>query len=112
MAWPLGYTVLPYLDTNPSDTRDTRPWGVSDDGLVIVGGAYTTDTKQHAVYWTQSGIVDLGLLDPSGGFSVAYSTTSDGSIIVGQAEMPTQRMWRFAGHLAAAWSISEPSLAG
>jgi probable HAF family extracellular repeat protein len=82
MAWPAGYTLLPGL---PSGTA-TYAYGISGDGLVVVGEAYDSGDNEHAAYWTiDTGPVDLGFL-PGGSYSLAQGTNSDGSVIVGYGD--------------------------
>lgn len=85
MAWPLGYTLLPGL---PGGTG-TYAYGVSGDGLVVVGEADDSAFNSHAVYWTDdTAPIDLGFL-PGGGWAFAVAANFDGSVIVGTAEDAT-----------------------
>ena len=71
---------VPYDGTNLSGAN-----GVSADGSVIVGNAYTSDGAAHAFRWDAgNGMVDLGILRSGKGLdSSAVSTSADGNTIVG-----------------------------
>jgi probable HAF family extracellular repeat protein len=59
-------------------------YGVSADGSVVVGVAYTNLVKYHAFRWTESeGMQDLGTLGGWG--SAALGVSADGSVVVGYA---------------------------
>ena len=78
---------LPHFE--PS-TRDSEANGVSGDGSVVVGLAYTKfNDDKHAVVWSGSNWAsqtDLGTLKAdNSGFSSAYATNRDGSVVVGSA---------------------------
>ncbi len=63
--------------------------GVSSNGSVIVGSAFTNAGSSQAFRWTTStGMVGLGGL--GGGYSAAHAVSADGSIIVGNASVPAQ----------------------
>ena len=80
---------------------------VSDDGLVIAGSGYvSTLARTEAFYWTEdTGVVGLGYLPPANGSlagvkSVPRDMTSDGRLIVGFNEEPTNTrsfVWTAAG---------------
>jgi probable HAF family extracellular repeat protein len=94
-SWPGGYTALPGL------TSGTGTWayGVSGDGLVVVGEADDASNNAHAVYWTQSsGPVDLGSMPGFSGGQWANAASADGSVIVGVAgsdDLTTQHAFRW-----------------
>lgn len=82
--------------------RQTESWasGISADGRVVVGGAYTSgDAAERAFLWTQSGgMVDLGTL--GGAESEARDVSADGTVVVGKAESgagPHAFRWTQAG---------------
>jgi len=59
-------------------------YGVSGDGNVVVGQAYTAAGIPRAFRWTAAnGMQDLG--DLGGGDAVAYDANADGSIVVGRS---------------------------
>ncbi len=102
----LGFEAFRWKDLNgnglidPNETLDTHPefglgdlpggsfsskaYGVSADGLIVVGMG-TSASGTEAFRWTSGGGM-VGLGDLSGGsfFSEAYDTSADGSIVVGQ----------------------------
>jgi hypothetical protein len=71
---------------------NSRAFGVSSDGTVIVGDAEFPDPNnlisglsRKAFRWTQaSGFQNLGDLQPAG-LSIATAVTGDGTVVVGQA---------------------------
>ncbi len=72
-----------------------RAAGIAGDGSVVVGVSQTTGNR--AFRWTSAdGMQDLGLL-PSGTFSDATGISSDGSTIVGFADIP-------AGYRSFVWT--------
>lgn len=78
---------LPHFE--PS-TRDSEAYGVSGDGSVVVGLAYTKfNDDKHAVVWSGSNWAsqtDLGTLKAdNSGYSYANATNRDGSVVVGSA---------------------------
>jgi probable HAF family extracellular repeat protein len=59
-------------------------YGVSGDGQVVVGQAYTSTWVPRAFRWTAAtGMQDLG--DLGGGDAVAYDANADGSVVVGRS---------------------------
>jgi probable HAF family extracellular repeat protein len=59
-------------------------FGVSGDGKVVVGQAYTSAGIERAFRWTTAtGMQDLG--DLGGGGAVAYDANADGSVVVGRS---------------------------
>ncbi|MBY0111499.1 MAG: hypothetical protein K2Y21_01655 [Phycisphaerales bacterium] len=57
--------------------------GLSGDGAVVIGQSGSS-TGDRAVRWTQAtGLVNLGVLQPSDAFSYAGATNADGSVVVG-----------------------------
>lgn len=79
-----GMVSLGTLD-NGEDTS-SHAYGVSGDGLVIVGSSNTADDRgQTAFRWTEAnGLVSLGRLN-DGNVSEAFAASQDGSVVVGQA---------------------------
>lgn len=78
---------LPHFE--PS-MRDSEAYGVSGDGSVVVGLAYTKfNDDKHAVVWSGSNWAsqtDLGTLKAdNSGYSYANATNRDGSVVVGSA---------------------------
>lgn len=62
-------------------------YGVSADGLVVVGEANDENfgSDRYAFRWTSAGgMVSLGVLN-GGTYSKAYATNADGSVVVGEA---------------------------
>jgi probable HAF family extracellular repeat protein len=58
--------------------------GISSDGSVVVGYGFTTSGYSEAMRWTSaSGMVGLGHLPTGSVASLAYATSSDGSVVVG-----------------------------
>ena len=75
---------------------------VSGNGQVLVGVAFSTGgTRDHAFRWTQAGgMQDLGALPGSQFGAHAYSTNSDGSVVVGIGDSAQGRQgyrWPQAG---------------
>lgn len=63
---------------------------ISGDGLVVVGESAVPKTDNqfysHAFRWTlDGGMVDLGTLGNTAGYSRATATNSDGTVVVGQS---------------------------
>jgi probable HAF family extracellular repeat protein len=81
----VSFTGLGDLGGGPFSSR---AWGVSADGLVVVGAsAYESrfgSTIEHAFRWTRdNGMEDLGALPSGIGISNAFAASADGSVIVG-----------------------------
>lgn len=73
-----GLTTLGSLVANGGSSGNA----ISDDGMVVVGRADTSDS-QRAFRWTEaSGMEDLGVL-PGTGTSGAMGTNADGSVVAG-----------------------------
>jgi probable HAF family extracellular repeat protein len=59
-------------------------YGVSGDGLVVVGNGTDHNGSPEAFRWTSDGgMVGIGDLPDGPAYSLAYGTNSDGSIVVG-----------------------------
>lgn len=82
--WSSGDSMVS-LGTLPGKTGSEAK-GVSRDGMVVVGNAYTflaPTPDSHAFRWTQGGgMVDLGVL-PGTTESHAYSVSGNGGVVVG-----------------------------
>lgn len=66
-----------------SDAETSSGWGISGDGLSIVGLGWVTPGSAHAVQWRSStGMVDMGSTSV-GRSSRANNTNFDGSVVVG-----------------------------
>lgn len=66
-----------------SDAETSSGWGISGDGLSIVGLGWVTPGSAHGVQWRGgTGMVDLGTTTP-GNSSRANATNFDGSVVVG-----------------------------
>ncbi len=61
-------------------------WATVPDGSVVVGQS-SNETGGRAFRWTPNGMMSLGVL-PGGVWSTAIALSSDGSVIVGQADLP------------------------
>ncbi len=69
----------------PGGLPGSNAIAVSVDGQVIVGQARAADGAQEPMRWTASrGMESLGRLSPSLG-GLAWSTSGDGSIVIGQS---------------------------
>jgi probable HAF family extracellular repeat protein len=88
--WTSGNMVD--LDAPANGGPDSRAFGVSSDGTVIVGDADFPDPNnlisgksRKGFRWTQAGgFQNLGDFQP-GGLSIATDVTGDGTVVVGQA---------------------------
>jgi probable HAF family extracellular repeat protein len=71
----------------PGGTLESRAFGVSGNGLVVVGVSSTSSTSvnAHAFRWSNGTMEDLGVL-PGAVYSSAYGTSSDGSVVVGYSD--------------------------
>ena len=91
--WTLSAGTLD-LGTLLGAAGNSIAFGISDDASTIVGWSNTTPgspfpSGQHAFRWTQAGgMQDLGSLQGSSGTSIAYAANGDGSVVVGQTDMP------------------------
>ena len=80
-SWSQSITWLGTLGGNES-----RAYGVSADGAVVVGGSYNAAGRGRAFRWTASGgMQDLGRLPGSRWGSAAYGVSADGAVVVGKA---------------------------
>ena len=79
----MGQASFQGLGDLPGNLFDSSAWGVSADGMVVVGQADPTIGRE-AFRWTSGGGM-LGLGDLPGGsfFSNAYAVSGDGSVVVG-----------------------------
>jgi probable HAF family extracellular repeat protein len=61
-------------------------YGMTSDGRIVVGAAYTAQGRWRAFRWREidNTMIDLGTL--GGIHSYAYDVSADGSVIVGQAQ--------------------------
>ena len=60
--------------------------GVSGDGSVVVGYGANSSGRTEAFSWSDGTTTGLGFLNPpSAGFSQAFGTNSDGSVVVGMS---------------------------
>lgn len=58
--------------------------GISLDGRVVVGAAWTGDPEIHSFYWTPTGgMIDLGTL--GGGYSFPSTVSADGRVVIGRS---------------------------
>jgi probable HAF family extracellular repeat protein len=81
----------------PGGPVTSEAFGVSPDGLIVVGSSAVTGTNQfHAVAWTRDGgLVDLGL--KSGGtMRTGYAVTNDG-VVSGETTTPVAAKATLAG---------------
>lgn len=77
-----GVLILPGL----SSGHDTKPYGISNDGLTVAGYSTNSSNQMRAVRWTQAGgTQDLGVL-PGFTNSWALDVSGDGSTVVGRLE--------------------------
>jgi probable HAF family extracellular repeat protein len=97
VRWALSDGVTRDLGTLLGSAGNSIAFGMSDDASTIIGWSNTTSATgpgsfpsgQHAFRWTQStGMVDLGSLAGVNGLSFAWATNGDGSVVVGQTDMP------------------------
>jgi probable HAF family extracellular repeat protein len=90
VAWaalPSLAQQLIWLGTLPGGD-ESRAFGVSADGSVVVGWAEDAAGQTRAFRWTAArGMQDLGTL--GGSKSVAFGVSADGSVVVGWAENAT-----------------------
>ncbi len=78
-----GIVGIGYL----GDGFQSRAFGISADGSVVVGDSWTTSTIE-AFRWTGAGgMVGLGTL-PGGAFAQAFDVSADGSVVVGLSFTP------------------------
>ncbi len=85
---------------------DLGAYGISADGLTIVGGRLI-GTGEQAVKWTEArGRVDLGYLN-GGNYSDAFAVTPDGSIVVGDS-MNISFRWTQATGMVSIGNLAGP----
>ena len=77
-GWSQSFTWLGTLGGVGSEA-----YGVSADGRVVVGWAYTADGYYRAFRWESGGMQNLGTL--GGRESRAYGVSADGRVVVGGA---------------------------
>ncbi len=119
-----AYIITSQLDLGTLGGNESEAFGVSADGLVVVGWAQVPDTLSdplsHAFRWTFGArrMQDLGTL--GGLWSQARSTSADGSVVVGWAHDSSSRVrafrWTVTGGLqnigtpggdrSVAWGVS------
>jgi probable HAF family extracellular repeat protein len=69
----------------PEGTHNTRAFGVSDDGKVVVGTAVADLGRQRAFRWENGNMVLLGSLPGGAPVSSASDVSAKGRVIVGKA---------------------------
>jgi len=79
----------------------SNAYGISGDGLVVVGQAWIRPGVDTVIRWTrEEGLEDLGVVEVEiPNFSLAQSASFDGSVIVGQSNHRAFRWTRQAGIL-------------
>lgn len=85
-----GPVDLGTLDPPNNASRSSYGTDANQDCSVVVGASNTTsDIIEHAFRWTQNGgMVDLGAPAGAGSSSRALGVSSNGTVIVGDAEFP------------------------
>ncbi len=74
--------------------RESKAWGISADGSVVVGEAENPARQRRAFRWTAAGgMQHLGTL--GGYWSEARGVSADGSVVVGRAENAARRSRAF-----------------
>jgi len=77
-----------------------RAWGVSGDGVLIVGESDTSTGALHATLWKRTGgVIDLGASAPNA-LTSAFAISEDGRTIVGLADLNQPLVWRVGGSIA------------
>ncbi len=85
-----GMVGLGVLSAHEGLTARSRAFGTSSDGSVIAGVSVSAGGVQEAFRWTSgSGMVGLGYF-AGGTLSYANAVNGDGSVIVGNADRPTE----------------------
>lgn len=80
-----GVFVLPGLTLS----GDTNPFGISNNGTVVVGTSSDSTNHGRAVRWTEvDGLQNLGVL-PGFDTSWAWEVSADGSTVVGWLDRPS-----------------------
>jgi uncharacterized membrane protein len=93
---PQSLGVLPGL------ANDCNALGVSQNGDFVVGSCMGGGSNARAFRWSvASGMQSLGAL-PGGSYSVGYSVTADGSLVVGQSTQSSSA----SGWTATIWHAS------
>ncbi|MGE0643971.1 MAG: hypothetical protein AB7P24_09880 [Nitrospira sp.] len=99
----LGTMSPPNNNTFSSFATDTN-----QDCSVVVGISNATSTFiEHAFRWTSAGMVDLGVPAGGGNISRAFGVSSDGTVIVGDADF--QRTGSFPGTIRQAFRWAQAS---
>ncbi|GLK90430.1 autotransporter domain-containing protein [Pseudomonas turukhanskensis] len=71
------------VDLGTLGGANSRSWGVSSDGNVVIGDAADASDVRRAFRWTaEQGMQDLGALTANG-MSIAYAISGNGAVIVG-----------------------------
>jgi len=85
-----GPVDLGTLDPPNNVSRSSYGTDTNEDCSVVVGASNTTsDIIDHAFRWTQNGgMVDIGAPAGPGSSSRAFGVSSNGTVIVGDAEFP------------------------
>jgi len=85
-----GPLDLGTLDPNNNSTRSSFATDANQDCSVVVGVSDVTvnGATQHAFRWTSAGMLDLGAPANGGPNSRAFGVSSNGSVIVGDADFP------------------------
>lgn len=82
------------LGTLQNVSGNSRANGINADGSVIVGFSAAPQgpngsSYYHAFRWTSAGgMLDLGTINNTEGFSTANAVSSDGSVVVGESAIP------------------------
>jgi probable HAF family extracellular repeat protein len=70
----------------PGGERESRGFGVSHDGSVVVGTSPSANGRAEAFRWTAGGgMVGLGDLPGAEFFSEAKGASANGSVVVGHS---------------------------
>ena len=73
-----------WLGVLNEDEPNSRPSGISADGLVVVGRSENASSPREAFRWTSDdGMVGLGDLDEGAFDSWAHGVSADGSVVAG-----------------------------
>ena len=83
-AIALGQPSFQRLGDLPGGVTLSAPWAISDDGLIVVGESYDSDSRVAFLWTAENGMISLGSL-PGGASSLAYGISADGSVVVGRA---------------------------
>jgi probable HAF family extracellular repeat protein len=87
---PTGSVDLGTLDPSNNASRSSFATDTNQDCSVVVGLSDVTanGATQHAFRWTSGGMVDLGAPANGGPNSRAFGVTSNGAVVVGDADFP------------------------